>query len=155
MLADPRMALRTTSLVQPVPSGLWLLQDSWWVKACASDFFICPHACPHHFRRGTLASKIEQNLGSVPSFRFQSMSCIYCDLSRHPGSVFVIPPLWTCYQLAQQLICYKESIACAHSELFSNPVGIPNWKSAARAEFTPKVREGERISHDSTSSCCD
>lgn len=52
-------------------------------------------------------------------------------------------------------ICYKESIACAHSELFSNPVGIPNWKSAATAEFTSKVREGERISHDSTSSCCD
>lgn len=42
-------------------------------------------------------------------------------------------------------ICYKESIACAHSELFSNPVGIPNYKSAARAEFPPKVREGERI----------
>lgn len=89
MLADPRMALRTISLVQPVPSGLWLLQDSWWVKACASDFFIWPHACPHHFRRGALALKMEQNLGSVPSGLQIPIHELYL--------LWLIPPSWKCF----------------------------------------------------------
>lgn len=155
MLADPKMALRTTSLVQPVPSGLWLLQDSWWVKACASDFFICPQACQSPLQKRDLS--LED--------RTESWFCAEWASDSKPWAVFTVTPailgvfLWSllCKLVISWLsrICCKESIACARSELFSNPAGVPDRKSAARAEFTPKVREGERISHDSTSCCCD
>lgn len=66
-----------------------VMQDSWWVKACASDFFIWPHTCPHHFRRGSLALKIEQNLGSVPSGLQIPNHGLYL--------LWLILPSWECF----------------------------------------------------------
>lgn len=42
-------------------------------------------------------------------------------------------------------ICSKASIACACSELISNPVGIPNWKSAQEPSSHPKWGKEEEF----------
>lgn len=126
---------RTADESKPVP--LWLL-------------YLCP----------CLPSPLQKRDLSLED-RTESWFCAEWASDSKPWAVFTVLGVFLWSRLCKlaiswlSRICCKESIACARSELFSNPAGVPNRKSAARAEFTPKVREGERISHDSTSCCCD